>query len=166
MNKYNSINEVITSNDYYNVMKQGLSDAQNNANKIQAQYCALHMLMIVESNQSGITFKRISNSEIDLDRNDLELIEKYINMHKMRMKTFLYNNILMSVATEIFVFIFLLKILDLNSILIGIIVLFILILDVFLNVKTSRSRFNKKDIINFEKNVDPELIEFNKNYLQ
>lgn len=155
----------IDAKSYFEFMNELMKLSLAQSNLIQAQYVAMHMLMILESNSDTDLNRVIISGDIDVNEGIYNMMMSQISSQQRRFKLFRYKNILISFTTQCILFILLFIILKLNIYISVTFTIILLGIDLYLNTKSNRMRFQKKEIKLYKMDVNPYILSINKKYL-
>lgn len=141
---------------YYEHMNRCLYKAEKNRNSIEAEYCALHMLMAIENNV--IDGK---NTSFDTDPKDYQKMMSYVTKHMKRNKWFEIKTYLMSVFISAMIFYLIHVKMGINILASFMTLIVFLVVEFILDRAGMKKNLNDHEIKLFNKNVDPELIKYN-----
>ena len=160
----NKFPKKISASTYLYVMCKIMQDSISEGNNIQAQYAAINMLSVIESEASNYDINPIIMDEIDIKKEDYECMMTQIKAHHKRFKQYKQKNIAISIVTQAFLFYMIHFIFKLNIWITAIIICLFLVVDLFMTYKSNLVRFQRKEMSIYIKNVDQYIISFCKNY--
>lgn len=156
----------IDSADYCSYMKNAMNSAVEADRKAEAEYCAMHYLMILECNSNKQGIGRIEYSEIQPEKEDYEKAVSLLQNQQLEYKKKDRKDLIISVVAEVFVFAALYKIAGISLVLSLTVVMILLAAELILNTVTKKQRFSRWQTKKYETSVSRELIEYNSRWLK
>lgn len=140
-----------------------MKDANEQKMEIEAEYCAMHALMILEN--MNLT-NDITNQEIKLTKEEYEQILFLVERHQKRYMKFRRLNLLKSFLGVIGLFLLMIFIVKSDPKSAAAVSMFLLLYVVYQNGKDSKEKYKQWQMNLIEKNVSSEIVELNRKYFR
>lgn len=149
--------------NYYQYICAKMKAADENKKDIEAEYCAMHALMILESLNGS---NDITNDHINFTKEDYEHILSLVERHQKRYMKYRRINLIKSFLGIIGLFIVLIFIVKSDPKSAAAVSMFLLLYVVYRNGKDSKEKYKQWQMNLIEKNVSNEIVEQNKKYFK
>lgn len=160
------MHHTIGMNEYYAAMRDEMKNAFRSENIIQAEYCAMHLMMTVEAfackeNVDGIRFENLI-----VDRNDYDLAEKLLKDELESFRKSDKKSLFIVMVLEVMIFSVTFAEFGVSQIISIAFIAAFIAAEVYFNHLTFSARLNKWKEKRYAKNVNPDLIVYNKRWLK
>jgi hypothetical protein len=148
---------------YYGLMRDRMLRAEQEKNPVEAEYCAMHMLMAVENETHAGA--ETGSQKINIQDSDYKKMMSYIKSHEKRYKRYIAKNYLLSLLTGTILFYLFRFQLNFSALVSSIIFVTFITIDLLLNRMTEKKAIRNYEIRLFSKKVSSELLIYNQKLL-
>lgn len=156
---------MISSENYYFIMNHLCEDATKTGNQTQMQYCAMHILAMLQETTNGRQLGKIGPGVPEINDEDYKNIMDQVQKRNRDFKKFCYTEYAISILTEAVLFITIYFVLHIPLIYAVLIITILFTLDMAINKRLQKKRYEKKLIEKYRKEVANNIRMFNQKYL-
>ena len=161
----NNLPDVISSDNYYSIMNHLFKDAIKSGNQAQIQYCAMHILAVLQETTNGRQLGKIGPGVPDINDHDYKSIMDQVEQWNSDYKMFCNTEYVISMVTETVLFLTIYYFLHVPLIYAVLIIVILFTLDLAINKRLQRKRYEKKQLEKYSKAVSYNIRIFNQKYL-
>lgn len=154
--------QTIKRSVYFRILLDGNAIAKQDHHFTQALYCSMHLFALIESQDQA--YMNLEQDEIPLTQDIYEDILKTIAQGNRRFCYFAWKNALISIVMGLIVYWGIVYGLDYSWQITAPCGIIVLLLDLYANGKTNETRYQKKMVKHFERQVDRNLLQINQKY--
>lgn len=157
--------DMISSENYCSIMNRLYEDAMKSGNQTQLQYCAMHILAVLQETTNGRQLGKIGPGVPDINEIDYKNIMDQVQKRNRDYKKYSYIEYAISIATEAVLFITIYYFLHVPLIYAVLIITILFTLDLAINKRLQKKRYEKKQLDKYSKEVAYNIRMFNQKYL-
>ena len=148
---------------YYDYICKQMRKAEKDNNQIEAEYCAMHALMVWESlGEVNVT----NNDKFKLNKEEYENIVSLVEKHQKRYQKYRLLNLIKSFVGVVALFLMMVFVIKADTKLAAATSMGLLLWAVYQNGKKGQENYQQWQLNIIEKNVSKELIEYNSKFLK
>lgn len=160
------MHNTIGMNEYYAAMRDEMKNAFRSENIVQAEYCAMHLIMTVEASACRENVNGIRFENLIVDRTDYELAEKLLKDELDTFRKSDKKSLFIVILLEGMIFSVTFAGLGVSQIISIAFIAAIVAAEIFFNHLTFSVRLNKWKEKRYAKNVNPDLLVYNNRWLK